>query len=57
MPLRYWKRSSPTAIVYTASMVYYQFVQQKGAASLKSVYCKFIDVLIAEKYFENEMIN
>ena len=29
----------------------------KGAASLKSIYCKFIDSLIAEKYFENKILN
>ena len=29
----------------------------KGAASLKSIYCKFIDILIAEKYVENKLLN
>ena len=29
----------------------------KGTASLKSIYFKFIDILIAEKYFENKILN
>ena len=29
----------------------------KVTASLKSVYCKFIDILIAEKYFESKILN
>ena len=29
----------------------------KGAASLKSIYCKFINILIAVENFENKMLN